>query len=109
MCSATTVHNFTKQFQSRGHSYTMTPLDGGLRAKATGWGTGIKVGDFLLLYAPNNARGWSRYKVAAISYMSDPSDMWDAELEHLRCQNQAEFDELDRIAQSNLVSTIAVG
>jgi hypothetical protein len=43
----------------------------------TGWGLGIKDGDYLLL---ENGKSHALYKVAGINYESDPIDMWDAKV-----------------------------
>lgn len=60
-----------------GHDYTFTPINGGVKGTATGWGQGIKKGDFLILRQPPHG---TRYKVDSIKYFSDPTDMWSAEL-----------------------------
>lgn len=61
-----------------GHNYVVTSVsEGGLRINVTGWGRGIKEGDYLIL---NNDIGTTRYCVVKIKYRLDPSDMWSAEL-----------------------------
>jgi len=49
--------------------------DEGMRVDLTGWHSGIKNGDFLLLKQTN---GTTRYLVESISYCSNPVDMWFA-------------------------------
>lgn len=69
-----------------GHSYTFTPIDGGILGVAIGWGPLpcpgddfelIKAGDYLLL---KNGERPTRYRVTEISYYDDPPDMWKAKL-----------------------------
>ena len=50
--------------------------NGGMRVDLTGWRSGIKNGDFLIL---KQTDGTTRYLVESIRYESDPNDMWFAE------------------------------
>lgn len=51
---------------------------GGNRLRATGWGAGIKAGDYILL---SNGDSDTRYRFCSIDYYADPADMWRAVLE----------------------------
>jgi hypothetical protein len=47
-----------------------------------GWGHGISAGDYLLLVSQSREPGSNpstRYQVKSVSYMDDPSDMWQIE------------------------------
>ena len=68
------THDYTRRYF--GHDFTITPIDGGMRAKLMGWGTGIRKGDYLIL--PNGERT-TRYRVDKVKYMLDPKDMWRIE------------------------------
>jgi hypothetical protein len=78
------THDYTSR--GWGHDYTFDPVDGGLRGRMSGWGSGIKAGDFLLLgsvriLAKNRAEvKTTRYQVQKIRYASDPPDMWFADV-----------------------------
>jgi len=67
------THDYTRR--GWGHDYTFTPIAGGLTARMSGWGDGIKAGDFLIL--PNGTQT-TRYRVESIRYEWDPKDMWHA-------------------------------
>lgn len=69
------THDYTERYW--GHDYTFKPLVGGLHGRMTGWGRGIKGGDYLII---QNGQETSRYIVDSISYYRDPSDMWEAEV-----------------------------
>ncbi len=60
-----------------GHDYTFTSADRGQHGSVTGWGRGIRVGDFLLL---QNRDRSTRYRVDEIRYHLDPDDMWSAKV-----------------------------
>lgn len=64
---------------ARGHDLIFTPTNGGLKAHVTGWGSGIRVGDYLIIRNPHDPAG-ARYVVDAISYYRDPPDMWSADV-----------------------------
>jgi len=64
------THNLTKQSQSV--NYEFEQIDG-RRAQMTGYGKGIKPGDYILL-----AKEEIRYQVEAIDYYSDPGNLWTA-------------------------------
>lgn len=69
------THDYTRR--TWGHDYAaMAVIDGGQRLSLSGWGRGIKAGDYLIL--PNGG-GTTRYRVDSIDYRMDPPDMWFAE------------------------------
>lgn len=71
------THDYTRR--SWGHDYSITKvLHDGRELRVTGWGRGLRKGDYLLL--PNEG-DTTRYCVANVSYYSDPADMWKAVLE----------------------------
>jgi len=71
-----TTHDYTDR--AWGHDYVIHSVhDDGLKLDASGWGEGVKTGDFMLLQNGNTS---TRYQVATISYLPDPRDMWRAEL-----------------------------
>jgi len=66
------THDYTRR--TWGHDYAVTGIiNKGKRITMTGWGRGIKKGDFLLL---ENGILSTRYKVLTVFYYSDPADMW---------------------------------
>lgn len=68
------THDYT--IRTWGHDYTISKIiDGGKMIEMAGWGSGIKVGHFLLL--PNGS-DTTRYRIVKIRYCSDPHDMWFA-------------------------------
>ncbi len=67
------THDYTSRCW--GHDYVFRPIDNGQRGDLTGWGNGIRRGDFLLL---QNGTGSTRYRVERITYYPDPPDMWEA-------------------------------
>jgi hypothetical protein len=69
------THDYTKR--TWGHDYIFRPVDGGMKASLSGWGTGIEAGDYLLLEQPDGG-GSTRYKVDEIRYERDPRDQWHA-------------------------------
>jgi len=72
------THDYTNAHRGFGHDITYRPLDEkGIRLGATGWGAGLKAGNFVLL---SNGNGETRYQVESISYFADPADMWKAVL-----------------------------
>ena len=74
--STAKTHDYTKR--GWGHDFTITTvIDRVKQLKASGWGYGIRCGDFLLL--PNKL-GITRYRVININYYSNPADMWNADL-----------------------------
>jgi len=70
------THDYTHR--GWGHDYIFLPHRGGLEARITGWGHGIRAGDYLLL---QNGDGSSRYVIRSIQYERDPPDMWSASAE----------------------------
>jgi MioC protein len=65
------THDYTKR--GPGHDYTLDPIDGGKRISISGWGHGIRNGDYIIL---PNGEGTTRYRFIEISYYADPRDMW---------------------------------
>jgi hypothetical protein len=72
------THDYSGANRGWGHDYTFEPVDGGQRAVAKGWGRGLNEGDYLILDHPDG--GTTRYGIASISYYTEPSDMWRADL-----------------------------
>lgn len=76
-----TTHDYTRPKRCWGHdlSYTIDNKTGYLQA--TGWGTGVSEGDFILLTIPETGAE-TRYVIAEIKHYLDPIDMWKAELHY---------------------------
>lgn len=69
------THDYTRR--TWGHDCTtLKVIDGGQRLRLSGWGHGIKAGDYLIL---PNGNGTTRYRVDSIDYQMDARDMWFAE------------------------------
>lgn len=65
--------------RSWGCNYEIMSLENdGYNADITGWYSGIKNGDYLLL---KSGEGSTRYKVSSIKYCSDPDDMFFANID----------------------------
>lgn len=71
--SKAVTHDYTARYW--GHDFTFAPLPGS-RGSMSGWGEGLKAGDYLLL--PHNEGGTTRYVIDKIEYYRDPRDMWHA-------------------------------
>jgi hypothetical protein len=72
------THDYTRPKRRWGHDLTYSLIDaGGLRLKASGWGTGISKDDYILL---SNGSDETRYQFESISYYGNPHDMWSAML-----------------------------
>jgi len=69
------THDYSKRYW--GHDYIFNPVDGGKRGQMSGWGEGIKAGDYLIL---QNGDATTRYQVTHIEYHNDPEDMWIADV-----------------------------
>lgn len=70
------THDYTER--SWGHDFTIQRAEnGGMNLGASGWGRGIRAGDFLIL---PNKDSTTRYEVERITYYHDPPDMWRAGL-----------------------------
>lgn len=70
------THDYTQR--GWGHDYAINRvIDGGTVLRASGWGSGISEGDFLIL---PNGEATTRYRVESIEYYRDPPDMWSADL-----------------------------
>ena len=69
------THDYTQR--TWGHDYTIfNVIDNGQRLRLSGWGFGIRTGDYLIL---PNGTATTRYHVDSIDYRMDPRDMWCAE------------------------------
>jgi hypothetical protein len=77
----TTTHNYGPGHRRWGHDVTVVAVNG-VSLKATGWGSGLKSGDFVILPNAKNPSGVSRYRIDLVRYYQDPPDMWSAELTH---------------------------
>ncbi len=73
------THDYTARYW--GHDYTFTPIDGGRKGSAMGWGDGLRVGDYIILEHKGSRNGSSRYRIKSVEYYRDPPDMWSADLE----------------------------
>jgi hypothetical protein len=69
-----TLHDYRNSVRGFGHDLAYRPLPGD-RLVATGWGYGLKAGDYILL---SNGPDDTRYSISEIEYYSDPPDMWKA-------------------------------
>ena len=70
------THDYT--YKEWGHSYEITSIeDEGVTITATGWGTGIKDGDYIIF---KNGNDTTRYVFDSVTYFSDPHDMWSGSL-----------------------------
>ena len=72
------THDFSRAI--RGQDYIFEPIDDGLRAYITGYGSGMKVGDYLIL---REGFDRCRYQVEEIDYYSNPEDMWIASVKQV--------------------------
>lgn len=76
--TAKVTHDYTRPNRRWGHDLTYSLADaGGIRLKASGWGTGIRKDDYILL---SNGSDETRYQFESISYYGNPHDMWHAVL-----------------------------
>lgn len=77
------THDFGRLRRGYGHDYAVRELiaEKPYGLKLTGWQLGIRIGDYLLLEAPDPTKGdgRTRYRVTEIRYCADPPDMWFAE------------------------------
>jgi hypothetical protein len=70
------THDYTRRHW--GHDFTITKvLHDGRELRATGWGHGLRKGDYLLL---PNGDATTRYRIENVTYFGDPGDMWKAVL-----------------------------
>lgn len=77
MITKSNTHDYSGPTRRIGHDYIFKPVGRGMKGNITGWGYGIRSGDFLLL---QNRGKSTRYRVDSISYYLDPMDMWSAEV-----------------------------
>ena len=73
------THDYTARYW--GHDYTFTPIDGGIKGRAVGWGDGLRDGDYIIFKNKVSRNGSSRYRIKSVKYFSDPEDMWSADVE----------------------------
>ena len=77
------VHNYKDK--EWGHDLVFRPEDNGLRADISGWGSGLKAGDFILMAdREKGPQGTTRYRITTIKYHSNPPDMWSGQAEFAR-------------------------
>lgn len=73
-----------------GHDLSFTPIDGGMKMRANGWGPApaggdelkrewMEPGDFLILAHPGSQET-ARYRINKIDYAFNPRDQWFADL-----------------------------
>jgi len=68
------IHDYT--IRTWGHDYTVLEVkSGGASIRLSGWGNGLRDGDFILL---QNGDGSTRYLLRDVKYLYDPRDMWFA-------------------------------
>jgi hypothetical protein len=70
------THNFTHQVE--GVNYVLEAVDGN-KVQMTGYGKGIKCGDYIIL-----AKNKILYRVEEIDYYASPMDLWTALLSPLK-------------------------
>jgi hypothetical protein len=70
------THDYRKGHRTWGHDLSYRPLPDD-KLKATGWGSGLREGDYMLL---SNGDSDTRYQIETIRYFGDPKDMWTATL-----------------------------
>lgn len=74
------THDYTARHW--GHDYTVRSVqDGGRVIQLSGWGLGLRAGDFILLRDQSEPGASTRYRLRSIRYERDPRDMWQAEAE----------------------------
>ena len=74
------THDYT--VSEWGHNYHITSIrDGGNSVSLTGWGRGLKKGDYLILR--NGKDDTTRYEISSVKYFSDPDDMWSVDYSKL--------------------------
>lgn len=95
-----TTHDYTKRCW--GHDLAVLAVhDDGKRLDASGWGVGIRTGDWMLL---ENHGQQTRYRVKDITYACAPADMWSAIL----LFDPRSPEELERAAASHRLTTHAL-
>ena len=72
------THDFSRAV--KGQDYLLEPIGESLRAYMTGYGSGMKVGDYLIL---REGFDCCRYQVEEIEYYSNPEDMWIASVKQV--------------------------
>jgi hypothetical protein len=69
------THDYRRAARGWGHDLGYeVGSDGNLHA--WGWGSGIAVGDYMLLTNKDHDDADTRYRVSEIRYAGDPPDMW---------------------------------
>ena len=72
------IHDYTDRRRCWGHDYALTPNADPTTARISGWGSGLREGDFLLLTHPET-RIIVVYQLTEADYYSkpgDPGDQW---------------------------------
>ena len=72
------IHDYTARRRFWGHDYVLTPDEDPVTARISGWGGGLREGDFLLLTHPET-RIIVVYRLEEVEYYSkpgDPGDQW---------------------------------
>ncbi len=78
------THDYSDR--SWGHDYHIGYItDDGLSISLTGWGMGIKTGDYIVI---KNGSDTTRYKFESIDYHRDPHDMWKGSLSFAPRENK---------------------
>jgi len=70
------THDYTGREWGKNYSIISTK-DEGLGLSLSGWGAGIRSGDYIVI---RNGNDTTRYIFDTISYHSDPADMWNGTL-----------------------------
>jgi hypothetical protein len=78
MSEAPQVHDYTAPTRGYGHDYILTPDPDPSTAKVTGWGCGLRVGDYLMLSRSTSSDETALYRLTEVVYKMDPEDMWNA-------------------------------
>jgi hypothetical protein len=69
------IHDYSARRRCWGHDYVFTPDSDPTTARITGWGDGLRKGDFLLLTHPET-RIIVVYELEEVAYYGNPGDMW---------------------------------
>ncbi|HAA32465.1 MAG TPA: hypothetical protein DCE56_38160 [Cyanobacteria bacterium UBA8553] len=73
------THDYTRTIKKQ--EYVFEPIDQGRRGYMTGYGTELKIGDYLIL---QDGLYCYRYQIEEIDYYSSPEDMWIASLDRVK-------------------------
>lgn len=67
------THDYTTRTWGHDFSFDLKTEDG-KELSITGWGHGIRCGDYIIL--PHRQSGSTRYRFTKLKYFLDPPDMW---------------------------------